>query len=285
MTAASSLLARPARQARARALWRLPDYLLLLALACAACYPFGWTLMIALGNGEQVFDFPPRWPEPLSLTHFREVWDQIPMGRFLWNSALISGLSTAGTLLVSSCAGFALAQLRFRGRQWVFYAIIATLLLPSETNVLSNYVTLSWLGLDDSRVGVALPTLAGAFGIFLMKHAFEEIPEEIIAAARMDGAGDWQLFWRICLPLSRPYLATLAIFTLVWSWNSYVWPSVVLKTPDLYPLSVGVQYLKGAFTTSTRMVAAGAALTIAPVLLVFLFCQRYFMRGMDGAVK
>ena len=283
MTAASSPLARPARQARA--LRRLPDYLLLLALACAACYPFGWTLMIALGNGEQVFDFPPRWPEPLSLTHFREVWDQIPMGRFLWNSALISGLSTAGTLLVSSCAGFALAQLRFRGRQWVFYAIIATLLLPSETNVLSNYVTLSWLGLDDSCVGVALPTLAGAFGIFLMKHAFEEIPEEIIAAARMDGAGDWQLFWRICLPLSRPYLATLAIFTLVWSWNSYVWPSVVLKNPDLYPLSVGVQYLKGAFATSTRMVAAGAVLTIAPVLLVFLFCQRYFMRGMDGAVK
>ncbi|KMN82021.1 putative chitobiose transport system permease protein [Chromobacterium alkanivorans] len=285
MTAAPSLLARPARRTRSRALRRLPDYLLLLALACAACYPFWWTLMIALGDGEQVFDFPPRLPDPLSLAHFREVWNQIPMGRFLWNSVLISGLTTAGTLLVSSCAGFALAQLRFRGRQWVFYAIIATLLLPSETNVLSNYVTLSWLGLDDSRVGVALPTLAGAFGIFLMKHAFEEIPEEIVAAARMDGADDWQLFWRICLPLSRPYLATLAIFTLVWSWNGYVWPSVVLKNPDLYPLSVGVQYLKGAFATSTRMVAAGAVLTIAPVLLVFLFCQRYFMRGMDGAVK
>lgn len=285
MTAVSSPLARPARQTRSRALRRLPDYLLLLALACAACYPFWWTLMIALGDGEQVFDFPPHLPEPLSLAHFREVWTQIPMGRFLWNSALISALTTAGTLLVSSCAGFALAQLRFRGRQWVFYAIIATLLLPSETNVLSNYVTLSWLGLDDSRVGVALPALAGAFGIFLMKHAFEEIPEEIVAAARMDGADDWQLFWRVCLPLSRPYLATLAIFTLVWSWNSYVWPSVVLKNPDLYPLSVGVQYLKGAFATSTRMVAAGAVLTIAPVLLVFLFCQRYFMRGMDGAVK
>lgn len=118
-----------------------------------------------------------------------------------------------------------------------------------------------------------------------MKHAFEEIPDEIVDAARMDGAGDWQVFLRICLPLSLPYLATLGIFTLVWSWNVYVWPSVVLKTPELYPLSVGVLYLKGAFATSTRMVAAGAVIAILPVLAVFVFCQRYFMRGMDGAVK
>ncbi|WP_047238280.1 carbohydrate ABC transporter permease [Chromobacterium subtsugae] len=277
-------LLRPA--ARRRALRRLPDCLLLMALSFACCYPFIWTLGIAFGNGEQVFDFPPElWPRDAGWRHFIAVWDAIPLGRFFCNSLWISGLTTAGTLVVSALAAFPLAKLRFRGRQLVFYAILATLLLPSEINFISNYVTISRLGLDDSRLGVVLPSLAGAFGIYLMKHAFEEIPDEIVDAARMDGAGDWQVFWRICLPLSLPYLATLGIFTLVWSWNVYVWPSVVLKTPELYPLSVGVLYLKGAFATSTRMVAAGAVIAIAPVLLVFLCCQRFFMRGMDGAVK
>lgn len=274
------------RAAPRKLLRRLPDYLLLLALSFACVYPFLWTLGIAVGDGEQVFDFPPpRWPKDAGWRHFAAVWDAIPLGRFFWNSLWISGLTTLGTLAVSALAAFPLAKLRFRGRQPVFYAIIATLLLPSEINFISNYVTISRLGLDDSRLGVVLPSIAGAFGIYLMKHAFEEIPDEIVDAARMDGASDWQVFRRICLPLSLPYLATLGIFTLVWSWNVYVWPSVVLKTPDLYPLSVGVLYLKGAFATSTRMVAAGAVLTILPVLAVFALCQRYFMRGMDGAVK
>ncbi|POA99166.1 carbohydrate ABC transporter permease [Chromobacterium sinusclupearum] len=274
------------RLAPRRLLRRLPDFILLLALSFACCYPFIWTLGIAVGNGEQVFDFPPPlWPKDAGWQHFAAVWDAIPLGRFLWNSLCISGLTTLGTLAVSALAAFPLAKLRFRGRQLVFYAIIATLLLPSEINFISNYVTITRLGLDDSRLGVVLPSIAGAFGIYLMKHAFEDIPDEIVDAARMDGANDWQVFWRICLPLARPYLATLGIFTLVWSWNVYVWPSVVLKTPDLYPLSVGVLYLKGAFATSTRMVAAGAVLAILPVLAVFVFCQRYFMRGMDGAVK
>ncbi|WP_046167510.1 carbohydrate ABC transporter permease [Chromobacterium vaccinii] len=274
------------RAAPRKLLRRLPDYLLLLALSFACVYPFLWTLGIAVGDGEQVFDFPPPlWPQGAGWRHFAAVWDAIPLGRFFWNSLWISGLTTLGTLAVSALAAFPLAKLRFRGRQTVFYAIIATLLLPSEINFISNYVTISRLGLDDTRLGVVLPSIAGAFGIYLMKHAFEEIPDEIVDAARMDGASDWQVFRRICLPLSLPYLATLGIFTLVWSWNVYVWPSVVLKTPDLYPLSVGVLYLKGAFATSTRMVAAGAVLTILPVLAVFALCQRYFMRGMDGAVK
>ncbi|MBX9349162.1 carbohydrate ABC transporter permease [Chromobacterium vaccinii] len=274
------------RAAPRKLLRRLPDYLLLLALSFACVYPFLWTLGIAVGDGEQVFNFPPPlWPKDAGWRHFAAVWDAIPLGRFFWNSLWISGLTTLGTLAVSALAAFPLAKLRFRGRQTVFYAIIATLLLPSEINFISNYVTISRLGLDDSRLGVVLPSIAGAFGIYLMKHAFEEIPDEIVDAARMDGASDWQVFRRICLPLSLPYLATLGIFTLVWSWNVYVWPSVVLKTPDLYPLSVGVLYLKGAFATSTRMVAAGAVLTILPVLAVFALCQRYFMRGMDGAVK
>ncbi|SUX53944.1 carbohydrate ABC transporter permease [Chromobacterium vaccinii] len=271
------------RAAPRKLLRRLPDYLLLLALSFACVYPFLWTLGIAVGDGEQVFDFPPPlWPQGAGWRHFAAVWDAIPLGRFFWNSLWISGLTTLGTLAVSALAAFPLAKLRFRGRQTVFYAIIATLLLPSEINFISNYVTISRLGLDDTRLGVVLPSIAGAFGIYLMKHAFEEIPDEIVDAARMDGASDWQVFRCICLPLSLPYLATLGIFTLVWSWNVYVWPSVVLKTPDLYPLSVGVLYLKGAFATSTRMVAAGAVLTILPVLAVFALCQRYFMRGMDG---
>lgn len=151
------------RAAPRKLLRRLPDYLLLLALSFACVYPFLWTLGIAVGDGEQVFDFPPPlWPKDAGWRHFAAVWDAIPLGRFFWNSLWISGLTTLGTLVVSSLAAFPLAKLRFRGRQTVFYAIIATLLLPSEINFISNYVTISRLGLDDSRLGVVLPSLAGA---------------------------------------------------------------------------------------------------------------------------
>ncbi|MDE1713835.1 extracellular solute-binding protein (plasmid) [Chromobacterium amazonense] len=165
---------------------------------------------------------------------------------------------------------------------WMFNFAVAR---NVDKAFLVNFITVSKLQLTDSYSGVVLPTLAGAVGIFLMKQAFEAVPQDLIDAARVDGASEWQIFWRIMLPLARPALAALTILTTVSAWNQYIWPSIVMSSPDKFPLSVGVLYLAGAFSFKTRVVAAGAVLTVLPILIVFLFTQRYFLRGFDGAVK
>ncbi|VEB39955.1 Maltose transport system permease protein malG [Chromobacterium violaceum] len=228
---------------------------------------------------------PPLLPTAPTLEHFREAVSSIDILAFYRNSFAIAALTVAGTLLVSALAAYPLARMKFPGRRLVFGAILATMILPSEVNFLVNFITVSKLQLTDSYSGVVLPTLAGAVGIFLLKQAFEAVPQDLIDAARVDGASEWQIFWRIMLPLARPALAALTILTMVSAWNQYIWPSIVMSSPDKFPLSVGVLYLAGAFSFKTRVVAAGAVLTVLPILIVFLFTQRYFLRGFDGAVK
>ncbi|UXY15190.1 carbohydrate ABC transporter permease [Chitiniphilus purpureus] len=263
-----------------------PRYGLLAVVALFTTFPFLWTLATSLGDSGNIYAFPPQlWPENPTFAHMQEARRAIPLDRFFWNSVWISGWTVAGTLLISALAGYALAIMRFRGSKWVFAAVLATLILPSELNFIVNFITVTQLKLTNTHTGVVLPLLANAFGIFLLKQAFEEIPAEVLDAARIDGATEWQLFLRVALPLAMPALAALGIFTLVATWNTYIWPAVVLQNPDEYPLAVGVLYLSGTFAAKTRVVAAGTVLTILPVLLLFLMAQRYFMRGLDGAVK
>lgn len=261
-------------------------YLVLCLLAVITVYPFWWTLVTALSTTGDVFTYPPRmWPENPGLDNFIEVFKTIDVIAFYKNSIIISLATVAGTLIVCSMAAYPLARMKFKGRNIVFGAILATMILPSEVNFLVNFITVSKLGMGDTYTGVVLPGIAGAVGVFLMKQAFEAVPNDLIDAARVDGATEWQIFWNIMLPLARPALAALTILTLVSAWNQYIWPSIVMSSPDKFPLSVGVLYLSGAFSFKIRVVAAGAVLTVLPILIVFLFTQRYFLRGFDGAVK
>lgn len=261
-------------------------YLVLCLLAVITVYPFWWTLVTALSTTGDVFTYPPRmWPENPGLDNFIEVFKTIDVIAFYKNSIIISLATVAGTLIVCSMAAYPLARMKFKGRNIVFGAILATMILPSEVNFLVNFITVSKLGMGDTFSGVVLPGIAGAVGVFLMKQAFEAVPNDLIDAARVDGATEWQIFWNIMLPLARPALAALTILTLVSAWNQYIWPSIVMSSPDKFPLSVGVLYLSGAFSFKIRVVAAGAVLTVLPILIVFLFTQRYFLRGFDGAVK
>lgn len=286
----SATLAAPAARRHSARLSKLAGrglhYLVLSLIAVITVYPFWWTLVTALSTEGDVFAFPPPLlPSAPSLANFKEAVSSIDLLAFYKNSVIIALATVAGTLLVSALAAYPLARMRFPGRKLVFGAILATMILPSEVNFLVNFITVSKLQLTDSYSGVVLPTLAGAVGIFLMKQAFEAVPQDLIDAARVDGAGEWQIFWKIMLPLSRPALAALTILTMVSAWNQYIWPSIVMSSPDKFPLSVGVLYLSGAFSFKTLVVAAGAVLTVLPILLVFLFTQRYFLRGFDGAVK
>jgi putative chitobiose transport system permease protein len=261
-------------------------YLLLAAIALLCIFPFWWTLVTALSTRGNIFAFPPTfWPQDASLENFAEVFRVIPIVAFLKNSVLITVFTVLWKLVLCSMAAYPLARMHFKGRKLVFGLIVATMVLPSEVNFLVNFITVTELGLVDTYTGVILPNVVNAVAILLLKQAFEEVPQDLIDAARVDGASEWTIFTRIMLPLVAPWLATVGILTAVEAWNEYIWPSIVMSKPDEFPLSVGVLYLRGTFGSSTRVIAAGTVLTILPTLAAFLFTQRYFMRGMDGAVK
>ena len=265
---------------------RLVHYALLALIGLLCAFPFLWTLAVAIGTEGNVFNFPSSFiPQRPSLANFVEVFRVIDIGRYYWNSIWITFRTVAWTILVCSLAAYPLARYRFRGQRLVFALILATLMLPTEVNFLVNFITAAHLRLVNTHLGVILPTLAGAIGIFMMKNAFEEIPQDLLDAARVDGASELYVFLRIMLPLAGPQIGALVILTTVTTWNNFLWPSVVLTKSNLMPLAVGILELSGTFGSSTRVIAAGAVLTIAPALIVFFFAQRYFMRGMEGAVK
>ena len=261
-------------------------YALLVAVAMVCAFPFLWTLAIAIGTEGNVFAFPSSFiPRHPSLDNFVEVFRVVDLGRYYGNSIWITFWTVVWTVLVCSLAAYPLARYKFRGRGVVFTIILATLMLPTEVNFLVNFITSAQLRLVNTHLAVILPTLAGAIGIFMMKNAFEEIPQDLLDAARADGASELYIFFRIMLPLALPQIGALVIMTTVTTWNNFLWPSVVLTKSELMPLAVGILELSGTFGSSTRVIAAGAILTIAPALLVFFFTQRFFMRGMEGAVK
>ncbi|MGW8391063.1 carbohydrate ABC transporter permease [Pseudoduganella sp. HUAS MS19] len=262
------------------------QYLLLAAVALLCVFPFWWTLVTALSTEGNIFSYPPTfWPKQPSLENFAEVFRVIPIWSFLKNSILITVFTVLWKLVLCSMAAYPLARLHFKGKKLVFGLIVATMVLPSEVNFLVNFITVTELGLVDTYSGVILPNVVNAVAILLLKQAFEEIPQDLVDAARVDGASEWIIFTKIMLPLIAPWLATVGILTAVEAWNEYIWPSIVMSKPDEFPLSVGVLYLRGTFGSSTRVIAAGTIITIVPTLAAFLFTQRYFMRGMDGAVK
>lgn len=267
-------------------------YLMLLLVLLFAVFPFLWTLSISLtdkaaSSGVSIFDFPASLlPRHLTLNNFADVYRTFNLGKYVLNSVIISGLTVVGTLVVASLAAYPLARMRFPGRAVILAVVLATLVLPTESSFIVNVLTLRGLGLLGTYAGVVLPVLATAFGIFVMRSAYLSIPETLLEVARLDGASELQIWWRIMLPLSAPTLTALAIFTLVGSWNDYFWPSLALLTnEDLLPLSVAVLKLRGQFNYDPFNIAAGAMIMMLPVLIVFVAAQRFFMRGLDGAVK
>jgi len=189
-------------------------------------------------------------------------------------------------LLLCALAAYPLARLRFPGRNLIFFVLLSTLMLPAHVGLIVNFVTLRRLGLIDTYAAVVLPSAVSVFGIFLLRQQYLSVPQELEDAARIDGASELGIWRRVMLPLIAPGLATLAIFEFVAFWNSFLWPLIVLKSPEKYPLAVGLLYLSGLFAHNTRLVAAGAVLMTVPILIVFVFTQRYFMRGLTlGALR
>jgi putative chitobiose transport system permease protein len=176
--------------------------------------------------------------------------------------------------------------MRFRGREAIFYLLLATLIVPAQLTYIPSFIlAVQTFHTYDTLAAVILPGIASAFNIFLMRQAFRGIPNDLIDAARVDGAGEWRIWWQILLPIVRPSLAAVAIFTFVTSWNDFLWPSLMLHNPEVLTLPVGLVALQGQFVSDFRATAAGVTLTVIPILLFFVVVQRWFVRGLAGAVK
>ncbi|BDP42620.1 ABC transporter permease [Deinococcus aetherius] len=274
----------------ARGLRTLPIYALLLLIALLTLGPFLWSLSTSLrGQGENIYALPaPLFPQHPTLGNFFRLTRELPspgLWRFFGNSLGLAVLDTTLVLLFSTPMAYALARLRFPGRDLILTLVLVTLLVPGAVQIIPWFLTIQKLGLYNTYLGVALPGAVTAFSIFLLRQGFAAIPNELEEAGRIDGASEWQTFWRIMLPLARPVLATLVIFNFVASLNNFLWPLIVLEDRDLFTLPLGLSYLQSHFSFDQRLITAGAVLATVPSVVIYLLFQREFVRGLEGAVK
>lgn len=263
-------------------------YGLLLLASIVTVLPFLWLLMTALkGPSDAVFGFPPQFlPRDPTLANFARVWDQLPIGGFFLNSLFVAALTVTLNVTVSSLAAYPLAKMNFPGREVIFYLLLATLIVPAELTFIPGYIlAVQVFQYYDTLWALIFPSVFSAFNIFLLRQAYKTVPNDLIDAARIDGANELRIWWSVLTPTIRPSLATAAVFTAVTSWNALLWPSLMLRTRELYTLPVGLMALRGMFTADFRLIAAGAVMVIIPILIAFIFAQRYFVAGLSGAVK
>jgi len=259
------------------ALRALGLYLLLVAIALAMLFPLLWLIGTALkGPTEEIFTFP--LPQQPTLANFVKVWQTDALfGRYIANSVLVAGVTVVLNLLFCSLAAYPLARLDFPGRDALFASIVATIAIPFQIVSIPLYVLAVQLGLRNTYAGLVFPYLASAFGIFLLRQAFQGVPKELEEAARIDGCSELGLWWHVMIPAVRPALITLATFVFIGSWSDFYWPLIAVDRPELYTLPLGVAKLAGTFTLDWRLIAAGSVLSVAPILLLFVFVQRYII--------
>lgn len=263
-------------------------YLLLIAIAIFTVLPFIWTLSISLkGQNETVLSIPPQFiPKTPTLDNYKMVWSTLPIPKYLLNTLYLTLWGITLPIILSSLAAFPLARMEFKGRNFVFLAIVATMMIPGEVTMIPVYLIIQKLGLLGSYWGIIFPGAVSTMGIFLIRQAFMDIPREVEESAIIDGAGPFQIFWKILFPMVRPSLGVLTILSFVGSWNNFLWPLLVLNDPQKYPITLGLYQLQGAFSANTRLIAAGAMIALLPILVVFTFFQRYFIQSAtSSAVK
>lgn len=279
---------RRARLGAAGLAKRVAHYVALLFVFILLVGPFVYTLGTALkGTGDSVFSYPPYIiPKDPTFDNFAKVADVIPVWKFINNSLIVASVSTVTNIVFGSLAGFALARLKFAGNSAAYLIFLATLIIPFEVIFISVFLTSKQLGLVNTLAGVIIPTAVTGFSILLFRSAFLALPRAIDEAAVLDGATDFQRYRRIALPSVRGTMAVVGIFSFMFAWDDFLWPQIVLTSQDKYTLTVGLQYLSGAFADNQKVVAAGTMIAVIPLIIAFFFAQKWFFRGAgEGAVK
>ncbi len=263
-------------------------YTVLCFVAAITIFPFIWVLFTSLkGPNDQIFSVPPQIiPRDFTFDNYRRVWDQLPVASFFLNSILVSTGTVILNLLFTSLAAYPLGKMKFKGRDLIFYLLLATFIIPPQLTSIPSYVlAVKLFKYYDNILALIFPSLATVFNIFMLRQAFKAVPNDLIEAGKIDGANELKIWWSILLPVVRPSLATAAIITFVNQWNDFYWPSLMLHTRTHMTLQVGLVALQGMFASDIRGTAAGVTMTIIPILIFFVTLQKYFVRGLGGAVK
>ena len=266
---------------------RILLYVALVAGAVLSLIPLLWMVSASLMPTGEASTYPPRlFPHTVTFEHYRVLFTRLTVGRSLLNSTIIAVAITGLSLFINGAAGYAFAKIRFRGRNRTFYLLTLGLLIPTQVAMLPLFLMMKEMHLVNTYWGVIIPGLASIFGIFLVRQYALSIPDDLLDAARMDGASELRIFWSVVLPVVRPILATLSIWTFLAAWNDFLWPLVVLSDSRRYTLPVALAGLVGEHVQDTELMMAGAVVTMIPVLIVFLALQRYYIRGVTaGSVK
>jgi multiple sugar transport system permease protein len=255
-------------------------YLLLLIGVVSVILPFVFMVASSFEGLGQINSLTPQFvPHPFDLSNYQQVWSQLPMARYLFNSAVVSITITVGQLFTASLAAYAFARLRFRGRSALFTLYLGTLIIPSQVTLIPNYLIVRDLGWHDSYAGLIAPFVVSVFSTFLLRQYFLTIPRDLEDAARIDGATHWHIYWHIIMPLSRSALSTVVILTFLASWNNFLWPLVVIDSPDLRTIPLAITAYQGQFAIAWGPLMAAATLSLAPVLLVYVLMQKYVIEG------
>src|SRR5690606_10223707 len=261
---------------------RLPQYAFMLLLAAVMLLPFLWMFSTSLKQQQFILETPPQLlPNPASLESYATLGERIDLPRTFFNSAFVALAGTAGQIMISAMAAFAFARITWRGRNAVFVLYLATMMIPSVVLVIPQFVLVRNLGWVNSYAALIVPGMFSAFGTFLLRQSFLGLPKDFEEAALVDGANPFTIFWRIVLPLSQPALATLAVFSFMGLWNSYLWPLFVARRPEIVTMPVALATLNAGprALTEWNVVMAGAVVSVLPILVVYLFAQRWFVRG------
>ncbi len=260
-------------------------YAALCAIGVLMVGPFYWLFVLSFRGGGNIYSFR-LIPEQITFDNFVFVWTASKLGINFLNSVIVGVASVGLNLLLASLAAYPLARLTFPGRTVIFYIILSTLMIPFQLYMIPLLLLCIKIGISNKLVGVYLPFSVGAFGVYLIKQYYHTIPKDLEEAARVDGAGEFTIWWRIMFPLTKPALATLAIFVFVFSWSNFLWPLIILNDQEKFTLQVAIAKLIGVFVDKTHYLAAGSVIVIVPVIVLFLFLQRLFIGGLTlGAVK
>lgn len=258
-------------------------HLVLIPLALVMVTPLAWMVMTSIQTPDEARHFPPVLPSGIHWQNYTEALAAAPFGRFFLNTSIVTGVTVLGNLILCSLAGYAFARFRFFGRDVLFVAILATLMIPFQVVMIPTFLIMRHLGLIDTLGALILPNLVTPFGIFLMRQFFRTLPIELEEAARIDGCSRLGTLIRIVLPLSGPALATLAVITFLYSWNDFLWPLVAIQSEEHMTVQLGLSTFQGAHSTSWTLLMAGNVMGVLPMLLAFVLAQRQFVRSIASA--
>ncbi|MGV8885700.1 MAG: carbohydrate ABC transporter permease [Microbacteriaceae bacterium] len=247
--------------------------------AIITAFPFIWMIASSFKPQSESIDYPPTiLPQSPTLEYYLTLFTELDFGRYLLNTVIVVLISYIGLMLMAM-AGYAFAKFDFRGKEALFFVVLATLMIPVQVTMIPTYLIINSLHLTNTLVGIALPTLVSGFSIFLFRQFMTTVPTEMLEAARLDGAGEWRTFWQIVLPMSKPILAVQIVLTFIAGWNSFLWPLILSTDQKLYTLSVGLNLLNQQLAVNPSLQMAGASVMIVPILIVFIIFQRYVIQG------